>query len=118
MKAGICEGSGGEEDASSVLGSLLKCTDQLDFAICLANEMTTYGGTMNSFDEASLLMQSSGLEGGAHLYLCVCVGLVASWHGVISAALLILPKTVCAYVCVTTHKLALHPELCPIELTQ
>lgn len=44
---------------------LLECTDQSDFSICLANEMMTYGGNMNSFDEASFLMQSSGLEGGA-----------------------------------------------------
>ena len=61
-----------EEDAGSVLGSLLKCTDQFDSAICLANEMMTYGGNMNSFDEALLfLMQSSGLEGGVYL-LCLC----------------------------------------------
>ena len=68
--------------------------------------MMTYGGNMNSFDEASFLMQSSGLEGGARVYLCVCVDPVASWHGVISAALLILPKKVCvcACVCVATHK--------------
>ena len=97
----ICEGRRGAEDASSVLGSLLKCTDQFDFPICLANEMMTYGGNMNSFYEASFLMQSSGLEGGAHVYLCVCVGPVASWHRVISAALLILPKTVCVHVCVS-----------------
>lgn len=32
--------------------------------------MMTYGGIMNSFDEASFLMQSSGLEGGAHVCLC------------------------------------------------
>lgn len=43
----------------------LGCTDQSDFPICLANETMTYGGNMNSFDEASFLMQSSGLEGGA-----------------------------------------------------
>ena len=84
-----------------LLGSLLKCTDQSDFPICLANEMMTYGGNMNSFDEASFLMQSSGLEGGARVYLCVCVAPVASWHAVISAALLILPKNcVCVCVCV------------------
>lgn len=99
-----------EEDASSVLGSLLKCTDQSDFPICLANEMMTYGGNMNSFDEASFLMQSSGLEGGAHVYLCACVDPVASWHGVISVALLILPKKrarVC--VCVAAPKPASGP---------
>lgn len=44
---------------------LLEWTDRSDFPICLANEMMTYGGNMNSFDEASFLMQSSGLGGGA-----------------------------------------------------
>lgn len=107
MKACVCEGRGGEEDASSVLGSLLKCTDQSDFPICLANEMMTYGGNMNSFDEASFLMQSSGLEGGARVYLCVCVDPVASWHSVISASLLILPKTACVCACVWLH-ISLH----------
>lgn len=61
---------------------------------------------MNSFDEASFLMQSSGLEGGARVFLCACVDPVASWHGVISAALLILLKNC---VCVATHEPALHP---------
>lgn len=62
---------------------------------------------MNSFDEASFLMQSSGLEGGTCVYLCVCVDLVASWHAVISAALLILPKycwRVCVCVCGYAHR--------------
>lgn len=54
-------------DVSSVLGSLLQCTDQSDFSICLANEMMTYGGWMNSSDEASFSMQSSGLVGGARV---------------------------------------------------
>lgn len=62
---------------------------------------------MNSFDEASssffFLMQSSALEGGA----CVCVDPVASWHCVISAALLILLKTL--RVCVCIRKSAMHP---------
>lgn len=58
---------------SLCVGSLLKCTDQSDFPICLANEMMTYGGNMNSFDEASFLMQSSGLEGGACVCICVSV---------------------------------------------
>lgn len=55
----------GEEDRSWLLSSLLECADHSDFPICLANEMMTYGGNMNSFDEAFFLMQSSGLEGGA-----------------------------------------------------
>lgn len=67
---------------------------------------------MNSFDEASFLMQSSGLEGGTCVCLCVCVDPVASWHGVISAALLILPKS-CLCVCVAAHI----ASLCPFELT-
>lgn len=46
------------------------------------------------------LMQSSGLEGGVGVYPCVCVDPVASWHGVISAALLISPKYGRAHVCV------------------
>ncbi len=69
VKACICEDSRDEEDTSSVHGSPLKCTDQSDYPICLANKMMTYGGNMNSFDEASFLMQSSGLEGGARVYL-------------------------------------------------
>lgn len=54
-------GGGPELGAPLSLG----CTDQPDFPICLANETMTCGGNMNSFDEASFLMQSSGLEGGA-----------------------------------------------------
>lgn len=64
--------------------------------------MMTYGGNMNSFDEASFLMQSNGLQGGVRVYLCVCVDPVASWHGAISAALLILVKTVCVHLGVYT----------------
>lgn len=104
LKAFIHEGKGEKEDPISVLGSLLKCTDQSEFPICLANEMMTYGGNMNGFDEASFLMQSSGLEGGACARVCVrvCLDPIASWHSVISAALLILLKMmfVCVYVCV------------------
>lgn len=62
-----------KNDANSVLDSLLKCTDQSDFPICLANETMTYGGNMNCFDEASFLMQSNGLQGGA------CVSPVFVW---------------------------------------
>lgn len=51
--------------------ALLNCTDQSDFHICLANEMMTYGGNMNSFDEASFLMQSSGF-GGRCVSVCLC----------------------------------------------
>lgn len=89
-----CEGRG-EKDAYSVIGSLLKCTDQSHFPICLANEIMTYGGNMKSFDEASFLIESDGLEGGVPAYLCVCVDPVANWNSVISAAFLILLKTVC-----------------------
>lgn len=53
---------GGQELGARLL---LERADQSDFPICLANEMMTYGGNMNSYDEASFLMQSSGLEGGA-----------------------------------------------------
>lgn len=73
LKAFIREGKGEKEDPISVFGSLLKCTDQSEFPICLANEMITYRGNMNGFDEASFLMQSSGLEGGACACVCVSV---------------------------------------------
>lgn len=64
---------------------------------------------MNSFDEASFLMQSSGLEGG--VYLCVCVDPVASWHGLISAALFVSPKyCACVATCIASA--------CPFELTR
>lgn len=73
LKAFIHEGKGEREDPISVFGSLLKCTDQSEFPICLANEMMTYGGNMNGFDEASFLMQSSGLEGGVCTRVCACL---------------------------------------------
>lgn len=91
-----------KNDANSVLDSLLKCTDQSDFPICLANETMTYGGNMNCFDEASFLMQSNGLQGGACVSPRVCVDLIARWHSVISAALLISVKTVCVLLSVHT----------------
>lgn len=97
MKACVYEDRGGEEDGSSVHGSLLKCTDQSDFPICLANEMMTYGGNMNSFDEASFLMQSSGLEGGTRVCLCVCVDPAASWQCYFSSSPRLAENRACGY---------------------
>lgn len=51
---------------------LLKTTVQPVFPICLANEMMSYGGNMNSFDEASFLMQSNELGGPLCVSPCSC----------------------------------------------
>lgn len=92
-------------DTGSLLGSLLKCADQSDFPICLANEMMTYGGNMNSFDEASFLMQSSGLEGGTCVCLCgSCCQLARCYF---SSSPPLAENTVC--VCVATHIASLCP---------
>lgn len=73
----VREGSWGEEDACSVLGSLLECTDQSDFPICLANEMMTYGGNMNSFDEASFFNAVKWVGGRcACVSACLCGSLL------------------------------------------
>lgn len=70
MSSFVGEDRGGQEAAGPDARpdarprSLLKCTDQFDLAICLANETMTYGGNTTSSDEASPLMQWSGSEGG------------------------------------------------------
>lgn len=80
--------------------------------------MMTYGGNMNGFDEASFLMQSSGMEGGALVYLCVCVGRIASWHRVISAdSPLLAEKLPVHVVCLHTQRACIASQ-CPFESTQ
>lgn len=79
----------GEEDRSWPLGSLLECTDHSDFPICLANEMMTYGGNMNSFDEASFFNAVKWVGGRCE---CIREAPVASCRVVISAAPFVLPK--------------------------
>lgn len=101
MSSFVGEDRGGQEAAGPDARprSLLKCTDQFDLAICLANETMTYGGNTTSSDEASPLMQWSGSEGG----VSVCWYPAASWCGVISAALPVLLKTLSVPTCLCWH---------------
>lgn len=102
----VSEGSWGEEDARSVLGSLLECIDQSDFPICLANEMMTYGGNMNSFDEASFFNAVKWVGGRcACVSVCLCGSLLPAGSVLFQQ----LPSScrrivhVCVHVCVELH---------------
>lgn len=108
MKACVCKGRGGEADASSLPGSLLKCTDQSDFPICLANEMMTYGGNVNSFDEASFFNAVKWVGGR---YMCVSVCLCGSCCQLARCYFSSSPHLaeilfVCVCVCGCTHRIA------------